>query len=162
MVVPTMCRGANNFANKFEIQSVEIVRKCQRNSIDVEIGHPSKTSQMSKKLEHASNIRNTTNRSHGGQYWKIIKQSDYSQGATFFDIVYICGSKKRRSHALLAECAKGMRLTSATPVCTGAHEYRSSKNPSKYVSGMENLLYLGAGNKTNSDWSSIGAARDVC
>ena len=46
---------ADNFTNKFEIQSVEIIANAQ-GVLDVEIGHPSKTSQISKKFEPASSI----------------------------------------------------------------------------------------------------------
>ena len=89
---------ADNFTNKFEIQSVEIIANAQ-GVLDVEIGHPSKTSQISKKFEPASSIE--TQQTGSGQYWKIIKQPNSLTGIAF-NMVYIRGGKKRRSCSIVS------------------------------------------------------------
>ncbi len=132
---------ANNFANKFEIQSVEIVANV-KGIIDVEIGHPSKTSQMSKKLEHASNIETqqtgamvvSTGKSSSNQ---TLSQALHSVWSTYAAV------KNGGVLVLLAECAKGMGSQALHQFVQGRMNIDRLKSPSKYVPGMEDLLYLG-------------------
>ena len=132
---------ADNFTNKFEIQSVEIIANAQ-GVLDVEIGHPSKTSQISKKFEPASSIETqqtgalvvSTGKSSSNQ---TLSQALHSIWSTYAAV------KNGGVAVLLAECSKGMGSQALHQFVQGRMDTDRIKSPSKYIQGMEDLLYLG-------------------
>ena len=132
---------ANNFTDKFEIQSVEIIANAQ-GVLDVEIGHPSKTSQISKKFEPASSIETqqtgalvvSTGKSSSNQ---TLSQALHSIWSTYAAV------KNGGVAVLLAECSKGMGSQALHQFVQGRMDIDRLKSPSKYIQGMEDLLYLG-------------------
>ena len=132
---------ANSFADKFEIQSVEIVANAQ-GILDVEIGHPSKTSQMSKKLEPASSIEAQETGA------LVVSTGKSSSNRTLSQALHSIWSahtavKNGGVAVLLAECAEGMGSHALQQFVEGRMNADRLKSPSKYVQGMEDLLYLG-------------------
>ncbi|NIP61586.1 MAG: transcriptional regulator [Nitrosopumilaceae archaeon] len=131
---------ARQFSDKFEIQGIEILAN-SKGIIDIAINHPSKTITLTKSLESIA-IRDI-----GQQKSMIIstgkEASNYSLSKSFSSLWNCSAAIKDNGLAILiAECRGGLGSEALQQYIEGRLGIEKLKNPTKYVEGMENLLYL--------------------
>ncbi|MDI1495119.1 MAG: hypothetical protein K8823_425 [Cenarchaeum symbiont of Oopsacas minuta] len=140
--MPTKCMDvANNFADRFEIQSIEIAAN-SKGILDVDVGHPSKTSGLTKKFEVASSIEAEETGTLVVSTGKSASNETLSQALNSIWSTYV-GVKNGGVAVLLAECARGTGSHALQKFVEGRMNTDRLKSPSKYIQGMEDLLYLG-------------------
>ncbi len=136
---------ARAFADKFEIQAIDIVASSE-GIVDFEVGHPSK-SDPSKSFEamavkdagvHKSVIISTGKHSSNGTLGKALNS------------LWSCSPAVGRDGlaVLLAESKFGVGSDAVQQFIEGRMTPERLKNPSKYVGGMEDLLFLTEVQKT--------------
>lgn len=131
---------AKKFTDSFEIIGIEILAN-SKGIVDVSIGHPSRTMEISKALE-SSAIRDI-----GQHKAMIISTGKYASNDTLghsLSSLWNCyGSIKPGGIAiLLGECMGGLGYESLERFIEGRLDVERIKNPTRYVNGMESLLYL--------------------
>ena len=130
---------AKKFSNNFEIQGLEIVAN-SIGIVDFTIDHPSKIT-TTKTLE-SFGIKDI------GQHNSLIissgkDSSNYSLGKSLSSLWNCSSSIKKDGLALLvAECKEGIGSDAIQQFIEGRLTFEQLKNPTKYVSGMEDLLFL--------------------
>ena len=100
---------ADNFTNKFEIQSVEIIANAQ-GVLDVDSRTSFKDITNKQKIRTCIKYRDTKDWSPSGQYWKIIKQPNSLTGIAFNMMSTYAAVKNRRS------CSIGRMLQTMEPL----------------------------------------------
>lgn len=137
---PESLEEAKKFSNNFEIQGIEIVTNSQ-GIVDFSIGHPSKTISSTKILENNS-IKDV------GQHKTMIistgKDASNDTLGKSFSSLWNCSNaiKKDGLAILIAECKAGLGSDAIQHFIEDRLTLEQLKNPSKYISGMEDLLYL--------------------
>ena len=131
---------AAKFADGFEVRGIELVSNSQ-GIVGMEVGHPSKTASAAKILE-GSSIRDV-----GGHRTVIASTGRGSSNATLgrsLSSLWNCaGAIKQGGLAILvAECKAGLGSEALQQFVEGRLAIPQLKNPSKYVPGMEDLLFL--------------------
>lgn len=131
---------AKSFADNFEIQGIELVAN-SKGIVDFEIGHPSKTMSLSKPFEsiavkdvgkHKSMIISTGKDASNDTLGKALNSLWNCSAAISKDGLAI----------LLAEAKFGVGSEAIQQFIEGRLTVERLKNPSKYVGGMEDLLFL--------------------
>lgn len=131
---------AKRFSDKFEISAIEIVGDT-KGIVDLAIGHPSKTTSLTKTLEsfavkdvgeHKSMIISTGKDSSNDSLGKSLSSLWNCKNAI----------KNGGLGILVAECRSGLGSESLQQFIEGRLTIDSLKNPTKYVQGMEDLLFL--------------------
>ncbi|MGB0855824.1 MAG: transcriptional regulator [Nitrosopumilus sp.] len=131
---------AKNFINNFEIQGIEIIANSQ-GIIDFSVGHPSKTLSISKNLESYS-IRDIDQ-----QKTMIIstgKDASNTNLGKSLSSLWNCSNaiKKDGLGILVAECKNGLGSDAIQQYIEDRLTLEQLRNPTKYISGMEDLLFL--------------------
>jgi len=131
---------AKKFTDNFEIQGIEIIANSE-GIMDFTIGHPSQTISSTKILE-SNSIKDV------GQHKTMVistgKDSSNENLANSFSSLWNCSNaiKKDGLAILIAECKGGLGSDALQQYLEGRLTLEQLRNPSKYISGMENLLFL--------------------
>ena len=131
---------ATKFVNNFDIQAIEIVAGSS-GMVDFAVGHPSHTCSLTKSLE-ASAVKDIDE-----QKSMIIstgKDSSNRSLAKSLSSLWNCTTpiKKDGLAILAAECQDGLGSEAIQQYVEGRMSPDRLKNPTKYIDGMENILYL--------------------
>ncbi len=131
---------AKKFTDNFEIQGIEIVANSE-GIIDFSIGHPSETLSATKTLESHS-IKDV------GEHKTMIistgkDASNFNLGRSLSSL-WNCSSaiKKDGLAILVAECKGGLGSDAIQQYIEDRLTLEQLRNPTKYLSGMEDLLFL--------------------
>lgn len=143
--VPTQSiQEAKKFVDGFEITGIEILANSQ-GIVDIVIDHPSKTMDVSSKSLESIAIHDMGQQQHKAMVISTGKDSsNHTLGKSLSSIWNCYGGIKQDGLAiLLAECMGGLGYDALQFFV----ENRSNgidrlKSPSRYVDGMESLLYL--------------------
>ena len=131
---------AKKFSDNFEIQGIEIVANSQ-GIIDFSIGHPSETLSTTKILE-SNSIKDV------GQHKTMVistgKDASNDNLGNSFSSLWNCSNaiKKDGLAILVAECKGGLGSDAIQQYIEDRLTLEQLRNPSKYINGMENLLFL--------------------
>jgi len=131
---------AKKFSKKFEILGIEII--ANSNGIyDLSVGHPSSTSSLSK----AFGVYAT--KDVGNHKTMIISTGKDSSNSTLgksLASIWNCSEaiKNDGIALLIAECKHGIGSDAIQQFIDGRLSVSRLKNPSQYINGMEDLLYL--------------------
>jgi hypothetical protein len=131
---------AKKFSKKFEILGIEII--ANSNGIyDLSVGHPSSTSSLSKVFGTYAT------KDIGNHKTMIIStgkdSSNFTLGKSLASIWNCSEAIKNDGIALLiAECKHGIGSDAIQQFIDGRLSVSRLKNPSQYINGMEDLLYL--------------------
>ena len=131
---------AKKFADNFEIQGIEIVAN-SKGIVDFTIGHPSQTTSVSSTLE-SFGIKDVE-----PQKSMIISTgkdaSNDNLGKSLSSLWNCSGAIKKDGLAVLvAECKTGLGSDAIQQFIEDRLTFEQLRNPTKYVSGMEDLLFL--------------------
>ena len=131
---------AKKFTDNFEIQGIEIIANSE-GIMDFTIGHPSETISSTKILE-SNSIKDI------GQHKTMVistgKDASNDNLANSFSSLWNCSNaiKKDGLAILIAECKGGLGSDALQQYLEDRLTLEQLRNPSKYISGMENLLFL--------------------
>ncbi|NND86451.1 MAG: transcriptional regulator [Nitrosopumilus sp.] len=137
---PESLGEAKKFTDNFEIQGIEIVANSQ-GIVDFSIGHPSQTISATKTLESQS-IKDV------GQHKTMIissgKDSSNDNLGKSLSSLWNCANaiKKDGLAILVAECKGGLGSDALQQSIEDLLTLEQLKNPTKYINGMEDLLFL--------------------
>ena len=137
---PESLTEAKKFTDNFEIQGIEIIANSE-GIMDFTIGHPSETISSTKFLE-SNSIKDV------GQHKTMVistgKDASNDNLANSFSSLWNCSNaiKKDGLAILIAECKGGLGSDALQQYLEGRLTLEQLRNPSKYISGMENLLFL--------------------
>ncbi|MDE1817858.1 MAG: transcriptional regulator [Thaumarchaeota archaeon] len=131
---------AKKFTDRFEISSIEIVAN-QTGIIDVATGHPSSTFSLSKSL---SSLTISETEKHRVAIVSTGKETSNETLSKSLSSIWNCSGaiKEEGLVILLAECKTGLGSEAIQQYVEGRMSLEKLKNPSKYVDGMEDLLFL--------------------
>jgi len=137
---PESLDEAKKFTNNFEIQGIEIVANSQ-GIIDFSIGHPSETLSATKIMESHS-IKDIDQHKT-----MIISTGKYSSNDSLgksLSSLWNCSNaiKKDGLAILVAECKGGLGSDAIQQYIEDRLTIEQLQNPTKYISGMEDLLFL--------------------
>ncbi len=137
---PESLAEAKKFADDFEIQGIEIIANSE-GIIDFSTGHPSETIGSTKTLE-SNSIKDV------GQHKTMVistgKDASNDNLGTSFSSLWNCSNAIRKDGLaiLVAECKGGLGSDALQQHLEDRLTLEQLKNPSKYVDGMEDLLFL--------------------
>ena len=137
---PESLQEAKKFTDNFEIQGIEIVANSQ-GIIDFSIGHPSETMSSTKILE-TNSIKDV------GQHKTMVistgKDASNDNLGKSFSSLWNCANaiKKDGLAILVAECKGGLGSDALQQFIEDRLTLEKLRNPTKYISGMEDLLFL--------------------
>ena len=137
---PESLEEAKKFTNNFEIQGIEIIANSE-GMIDFSIGHPSETLSSTKIMESHS-IKDI------GQHKTMIistgKDSSNDILGKSLSSLWNCSNaiKKDGLAILVAECKGGLGSDAIQQYIEDRLTLEQLQNPTKYISGMEDLLFL--------------------
>ncbi len=137
---PESLDEAKKFTNNFEIQGIEIVAN-SKGIIDFSIGHPSETISATKIMESHS-IKDI------GQHKTMIistgKDASNDNLGKSLSSLWNCSNaiKKDGLAILVAECKSGLGSDAIQQYIEDRLTLEQLQNPTKYISGMEDLLFL--------------------
>ena len=131
---------AKKFSNNFEIQGIEIVAN-SKGIVDFSIGHPSDTLSLTKTLESFA-IQDI-----GKQKSMIISTGKDSSNYTLsksLSSLWNCSNAIQNNGLaiLIAECKAGLGSDALQQYLEGRLPLERLQNPTKYIGGMEDLLFL--------------------
>ena len=131
---------AKKFSNNFEIQGIEIVAN-SKGIVDFSIGHPSETLSLSKTLESFA-IQDIEK-----QKSMIISTGKDSSNDTLsksLSSLWNCSNAIQNGGLaiLVAECKAGLGTDALQQYIEGRFPMEKLQNPTKYIEGMEDLLFL--------------------
>jgi len=131
---------AKKFSNNFEIQGIEIVAN-SKGIVDFSIGHPSETLSLTKTLESFA-IQDI-----GKQKSMIISTGKESSNNTLsksLSSLWNCSNALQNGGLaiLIAECKDGLGSEALQQYIEGRLSHERLRNPTKYIGGMEDLLFL--------------------
>lgn len=137
---PESLEEAKKFTNNFEIHGIELVANSE-GIIDFSIGHPSETISTTKVLE-SNSIKDT------GQHKTMVistgKDSSNDNLGKSLSSLWNCSSaiKKDGLAILVAECKGGLGSDAIQQYIEDRLTLQQLQNPTKYINGMEDLLFL--------------------
>lgn len=137
---PESLQESKKFSDNFEIQGIEIIANSQ-GIMDFTIDHPSKTLSTTKFLE------NNCIKEIDQQKTMIIstgKDASNDTLAKSLSSIWNCSNiiKNDGLAILVAECKSGLGSDAIQQYIEGRLTLDQLKNPTKYISGMEDLLFL--------------------
>ena len=137
---PESLEEAKKFINNFEIQGIEIVAN-SKGIIDFSIGHPSETLSATKIMESHS-IKDIDH--HKTMVISTGKDSSNDNLGKSLSSLWNCANaiKKDGLAILVAECKSGLGSDAIQQYIEGRLTLEQLENPIKYISGMEDLLFL--------------------
>ena len=132
---------ATKFADEFEVGGIEIVANAGGVS-DVFMGHPSETAVKASAHMESHHMMDVEH-----QKAMIISTGKASSSATLSDAlssVWNCHASVRGNGlcVLVAECSRGLGSDALRMHIEGRLPSEGLRNPSAYVGGMEDLLFL--------------------
>ena len=137
---PESLTEAKKFADNFEIQGIEIVANSE-GIVDFSIGHPSETIASTKILE-SNSIKDI------GQHKTMVistgKDASNDNLGNSFSSLWNCSNaiKKDGLAILVAECKGGLGSNVLQQYIEDRLTIEQLRNPTKYIDGMENLLFF--------------------
>jgi nickel-dependent lactate racemase len=137
---PESLTEAKKFVDNFEIQGIEIVANSE-GIVDFSVGHPSETIASTKILE-LNSIKDI------GQHKTMVistgKDASNDNLGNSFSSLWNCSSaiKKDGLAILVAECKGGLGSNVLQQYVEDRLTIEQLRNPTKYIDGMENLLFL--------------------
>ena len=131
---------ATKFIDGFEIRAIELASNSS-GIVDLAVGHPSKTSSMTKALESFAVREAEKQKSMMISTGKSASNESLSKSLSS---LWNCmpAMKKDGLAILIAECQNGLGSDALQLYIEGRLAPAQLKNPTRYVEGMENLLYL--------------------
>ncbi len=137
---PESLEETKKFTNNFEIQGIEIVANSE-GIIDFSIGHPSETLSATKIMESHS-IKDIDH--HKTMVISTGKDSSNDNLGKSLSSLWNCANaiKKDGLAILVAECKSGLGSDAIQQYIEGRLTLEQLENPIKYISGMEDLLFL--------------------
>ena len=131
---------AKKFSDNFEIQGIEIIANSE-GIIDFSIGHPSETQSNTKTLE-SNSIKDI-----GPHKTMIVSTgkdaSNFNLGNSLSSLWNCSNAIKKDGLAILvAECKGGLGSDAIQQFIEDRLTLEQLKNPTKYIGGMEDLLFL--------------------
>ncbi len=138
---PESLTEAKKFADNFEIQGIEIIANSE-GIVDFSIGHPSETAASSTKIFESHSIKDV------GQHKTLVistgKDSSNDTLGNSLSSLWNCSNaiKKDGLAILVAECKGGLGSDTLQQYVENRLTIEQLRNPSKYINGMEDLLYL--------------------
>ena len=131
---------ANKFSEKFNILAIEIIAN-SKGMYDLSVGHPSSTSSISKSF--GTNATKDIGK-HKTMIISTGKESSNNTLSKSLSSLWNCSDaiKNDGLAILLAECKFGIGSDGIQSVIDGRIDVDRLKKPSKYIDGMENLLYM--------------------
>ena len=131
---------ARKFSEKFDILAIEISSNSKGLS-DLSVGHPSSTSSISKPF--AANATKDIGK-HKTMIISTGKESSNNTLNKSLTSLWNCSDaiKNDGLAILIAECRFGIDSDGIQSLIDGRTEIDRLKKPSKYMDGMENLLYI--------------------
>jgi hypothetical protein len=131
---------AKTFVDKFEIQGIELVAN-SKGIVDFSVGHPSKTTSLSKSFE-AIAVKDVGR--HKSMIISTGKDASNDTLGKALNSLWNCSSaiSKDGLAILLAESKFGIGSDAIQQFIEGRLTLDGLKNPTKYVNGMEDLLFL--------------------
>ena len=132
---------AEKFAGRFEITAVELVAGSSGID-DVVAGHPSKTAAAAAAALESRSVREAP--PHGTVFVSPGKASGGATLASALRSLWTCAAAVRRGGlaVLVAECGGGLGSEALRQHVEGRLPPGQLRSPSRYVDGMEGLLYL--------------------
>ena len=137
---PESLEEAKKFTNNFEIHGIELIANSE-GIIDFSIGHPSETISTTKILE-SNSIKDV------GQHKTMVistgKDSSNDNLGKSLSSLWNCSSaiKKDGLAILVAECKGGLGSDAIQQYIEDRLTLQQLQNPTKYINGMEDLLFL--------------------
>ncbi len=137
---PESLDEAKKFTNNFEIQGIEIIAN-SKGIIDFTIGHPSETLSATKIME-SNSIKDI------GQHKTMIistgKDASNDNLGRSLSSLWNCSNaiKKDGLAILVAECKGGLGSDAIQQYIENRLTLEQLQNPTKYISGMEDLLFF--------------------
>ena len=137
---PESLTEAKKFTDNFEIQGIEIIANSE-GIMDFSIGHPSKTISSTKILE-SNSIKDI------GQHKTMIlstgKDASNDSLGNSLSSLWNCSNaiKKDGLAILVAECKGGLGSDALQQYIEDRLTLEQLYNPTKYIDGMEDLLFL--------------------
>ena len=138
---PESLTEAKKFTDNFEIQGIEIIANSE-GIVDFSIGHPSETAVSSTKIFESHSIKDV------GQHKTLVistgKDSSNDTLGNSLSSLWNCSNaiKKDGLAILVAECKGGLGSDTLQQYVENRLTIEQLRNPSKYINGMEDLLYL--------------------
>lgn len=131
---------SKKFVDNFEIKAIEIVANSQ-GIVDFTFGHPSETTSSSKTLESFA-IKDIGH--HKSMILSTGKDSSNDNLGKSLSSLWNCASAIQNGglSILVAECKSGLGSDALQQYIEGRLSLDQLKNPTKYISGMEDLLFL--------------------
>ena len=131
---------AKKFTDKFEIQGIEIIANSE-GILDFSIGHPSETISSTKILE-SNSIKDIGE--HKTMVISTGKDASNDNLGNSFSSLWNCSNaiKKDGLAILVAECKGGLGSNVLQQYIEDRLTIEQLRNPTKYIDGMENLLFL--------------------
>jgi hypothetical protein len=131
---------AKKFTDSFEIMAIEIIAN-QNGLVDLSIGHPSSTMSLSKSFSASSTKQVEKHRTMMISTGKDASNDNFSKSLAS---LWNCHNaiKDNGLAILLAECKNGIGSEAIQHFIEGRMNIDKLKKPSKYVNGMEDLLFL--------------------
>jgi hypothetical protein len=131
---------AKKFTDSFEIMAIEIIAN-QNGLVDLSIGHPSSTMSLSKSFGVSATKQVEKHRTMMISTGKDASNDNFSKSLAS---LWNCHNaiKDNGLAILLAECKNGIGSEAIQHFIEGRMNIDKLKKPSKYVNGMEDLLFL--------------------
>jgi hypothetical protein len=131
---------AKKFVDNFEIKSIEIVANSQ-GIVDFTIDHPSKIDSYTKTLESLA-IKDIGH--HKSMIISTGKDSSNDNLGKSLSSLWNCVSAIQNGglSILVAECKSGLGSDALQQYIEGRLSLDQLRNPTKYIPGMEDLLFL--------------------
>ena len=131
---------AKKFTDGFEITAIEMVAN-QTGVVDLATGHPSSTSLLSKSL---SSIAVQQTEKHRVTIVSTGKEASNETLSRSLSSIWNCSNaiKEEGLVILLAECKHGLGSEAIQQYVEGRMSLDRLRNPSKYIDGMDDLLFL--------------------
>lgn len=131
---------AKRFSDNFEINGIEIVGD-SKGIVDVSVGHPTKTSFITKTLESFA-VKDVGE--HKSMIISTGKDASNDNLGKSFSSLWNCHNaiKNGGLGILIAECRSGLGSEALQQYIEGRLSIESLRNPTKYIQGMEDLLFL--------------------
>ena len=131
---------ARKFSDRFDILAIEIIANSTGMN-DLAVGHPSSTSSISKSF--GTNATKDIGK-HKTMIISTGKETSNNTLSKSLSSLWNCSDaiKNDGLAILLAECKFGIGSDGIQSVIDGRIDVDRLKKPSKYIDGMENILYM--------------------
>ena len=131
---------AKEFTDSFDISSIEIIGNTD-GLVDLEVGHPSKTMSLTKSFADIALMQTEKHRTFIVSTGKDSSNDSFTKSLNSIWNIYN-SVKNDGLVILLAECKIGINSDAIQQYIDGRITLEKIKNATKYVDGMEDLLYL--------------------